>query len=275
MELFVLESFVILGSFYIYTRSEAKMGTEAKEQEQQLIHKIPALRTCLLCVMLDMAGVGLVIPCLVSLTTSLGATPSQYGLISSLYGLGQLFGCPLLGSLSDKTGRKAIMIASFVGSMLAYGLMGVAWSLWVVCVARVMVGVMKQTTTLATAYISEITNPDERTGAMAKLSTMTGMGFIVGPILGSIMARYSLRLPFLLSAALFAIDIIVCVVFLPNVKPDPNLNIMFDPTCPITGKRGVCIASQSEKEDKELVEAHTKPFAEANGTEVAAWVLAF
>lgn len=164
------------------------------------------------------------------------------------------------------------MIASFVGSMVAYGLMGVAWSLWVVCVARVLVGVMKQTTTLATAYIAEITNPDERTAAMAKLSTMTGVGFILGPMMGSLLARYNLRFPFLLSAALFAIDIVVCVFFLPNVKPDPTLNIVFDPTCPITGKRGVCIASQSEKEDKEIAEAHVKPLAEASGEEVVNWL---
>lgn len=73
---------------------------------------------------------------------------------------------------------------------------------------------------------------------------MTGLGFIVGPITGSLLSRKDIRYPFYLSTFIFFVDAIVCMIFLPHVNPDPNLNVNMDPTCPVSGKQGECIASK-------------------------------
>jgi DHA1 family tetracycline resistance protein-like MFS transporter len=125
-------------------------------------------------------------------------------------------------------------------------MMGAASSLWIVLVARVLVGLIKQTTTLATAYVSEVSSALERTKSLARLSTVTGVGFIIGPITGSILSRYDLRLPFFLSALLFGANFVFASYYLPFVAPAMIMST--DPTCPISGKQGDCIGAGSEVE---------------------------
>lgn len=218
------------------------------------LHPVTILLTC---VFLDTVGVGLIIPCLYQLFTSLGASPSAYGLLSSLYGVGQLLGSPVLGAMCDRVGTKPILMASFVGSCLAYGSMGMAWALWVVVIARVGVGLIKQTQTIGIAYVVGVTDTLGRTDALAKFSTAGMIGFIFGPVFGSLLSRVEPRLPFYVSASIFAVTSAIAAVFLPNVRPDRSALEGFDPLCPITGKAGDCIgagADKTQNEEKQEVE---------------------
>lgn len=187
---------------------------------------------------LDMIGVGLIIPCLSSLTLSLGATAAQYGIISSFYGIGQLIGSPICGSLSDRIGRKWVLLISFGGAAIFYSLMGVAWSLWVVVISRIGVGLVKQTQTVGSVYIAEVVPVKQRTHAMAMLSTATGVGFIIGPICGSLLSRIDVRLPFLLSGFLFLCDTIFGYFYLPvgNINPHLREEVAEIQPCPATGE---------------------------------------
>jgi hypothetical protein len=92
--------------------------------------------------------------------------------------------------------------------------------------------------------VSEVSSAQERTKSLARLSTVTGVGFIIGPMTGSILSRYDLRLPFALSAILFAGNFIFATYYLPYVAP--SMVMSTDPTCPISGKQGDCIGAGSE-----------------------------
>jgi len=216
------------------------------------------LTVVLACVFLDTLGVGLIIPCLVQLFTSLGASPSQYGFYSSIYGIGQLVGSPICGALADRIGTKPILMMSFVGAGLSYGMMGGAWSLYVVVLARIMVGLVKQTQTVGIAYVVGVTDPNGRTQAMAWFSTASSVGFIFGPVTGSLLSRVNARYPFFLSAAIYTCTTLLAAVFLPNVYPDSSAMEGFDPTCPITGKAGECVASLSQQEQEQEQEEEKK-----------------
>jgi DHA1 family tetracycline resistance protein-like MFS transporter len=175
------------------------------------------MRIMLLLVLLDMIGVGFVIPSLPTVAREIGLSATQYGLVGTFYGAGQLFGSPLCGSMSDRLGRKRVLVMSFAGSCLFYGMIGVADSLVFLLLCRFGVGLVKQTVTMSSAYLSDVTNEQERTRAMSLNAMFMGIGFIVGPVSGSFVARIDSRLPFFLAAAVFALNLVIAHVWLPRV----------------------------------------------------------
>ncbi|MCX5740515.1 MAG: MFS transporter [Proteobacteria bacterium] len=160
----------------------------------------------LVAVFIDMLGMGLVFPVLPVLvgnfTASREAQSYWFGALAVSYGLMQFFCAPLLGALSDRFGRRPILITSIVGLGLHYLLLAIAPSLWVMLLARMIGGLTGASFSVANAYASDVTPPERRAAAFGQIGAVFGLGFICGPMLGGLLGDISLHLPFQVAAGL-------------------------------------------------------------------------
>jgi len=170
-------------------------------------------------VALDAAGIGLVFPMLPRLIESVTHNPnvSPYvGSIAALYAAMQFVFAPVLGALSDRSGRRPILLVSLAGAALNYLVMAVAPQLWMLMLGRAIAGLTSANVSVATAYITDITPDAQRARRFGLMSAMFGLGFIVGPILGGVLGDHSVRLPFLAAAGLNAGNLLLALFALPE-----------------------------------------------------------
>jgi MFS transporter, DHA1 family, tetracycline resistance protein len=171
-----------------------------------------ALPFVMVCVLLDVVGFGLIIPVLPALvgefTASTQAQALWYGVLMAAYGLAQFFAAPLLGALSDRYGRRPVLLLSQLGWGLDFLLIAFAPNLWVVFVARLLGGVTGAGFTVASAYVADVTTPEKRTQGMGMIGAMFGVGFIVGPMVGGFLGEYGVRVPFYAAAAVALVNVV-------------------------------------------------------------------
>ena len=146
-----------------------------------------ALATVFLVVMIDLLGFGIVLPLLPFYAQEFAATPLTIGLLYSVYSLMQLIFSPLWGSLSDRMGRRPIMLLSTLGASLAYILFGFAESLALLFFSRVLAGGMGGNISTAQAYIADVTTKENRARGMGLIGAAFGIGFVVGPASATLM----------------------------------------------------------------------------------------
>lgn len=139
-------------------------------------------------VFVDLVGFGIVIPLVPFYAERLGARPELITLIIALHALFQAAAMPFWGALSDKVGRRPVLLVSMLGHAGSYLLMGFADTLWLLALARILSGITAANLSTAYAYITDITAPDERAAAMGKISAAFGMGFAIGPAIGGLLA---------------------------------------------------------------------------------------
>ena len=161
----------------------------------------------LITIALDMLALGAIIPVLPSLVTSfLGGDTAQgalvYGLFGTIWALMQFIFMPVLGALSDRYGRRPVVLLSNLGLGLDYILMALAPTLWLLFVGRVISGITAASFSVASAYIADITAPEKRAAAFGLIGAAFGIGFILGPALGGLMSDFGPRAPFWLAAVL-------------------------------------------------------------------------
>ena len=196
-------------------------------------------------VYIDMLGVGLAYPVLPRLVQQfLGGDVAHasyaYGLLVSAFSLAQFIFAPLFGALSDRYGRRPLMLASLVGSMLSYLLMAVAPGLAVLAVARLLAGVMGGSFTTAGAYLADITPPEKRAQSFGLIGAVFGFGFITGPAIGGVLAGIDLHLPFLAAAGLCAIGLVFGFFALPeSLAPENRKPFRFVQASPIGALREI------------------------------------
>ena len=171
-----------------------------------------------LIVAVDVLGLTIMIPLLPFYAEKLGATPTQVGLLIAVYAACQLFSGPLLGRLSDVTGRKPLLLVSQVGTLIGFLILAFAPSLWVVFIARVIDGATAGNLSLAQAYISDVTKPEERAKSFGVIGIAFGMGFLIGPAISGYLAKFDYRDPIFAAAALSATSILTTYFLLPAVK---------------------------------------------------------
>ena len=159
------------------------------------------------------------IPLLPFYAERLGASPSQVGLLMGIYAACQLFSGPLLGRLSDRMGRKPLLLVSQAGTCIGFLVTAFASSLWVVFLARAIDGATAGNLSLAQAYITDITKPEERTKSFGVIGIAFALGFLVGPAISGFLAQYDYRYPIFGAAALSATSIVTTWILLPSVKP--------------------------------------------------------
>jgi len=144
-----------------------------------------SLATVFLVVLIDLIGFGLVLPLLPFYAREFAATPVVIGLLYSIYSVAQLLFSPIWGSLSDRLGRRPIMLLSTGGAVVAYIIFGLAGSLAVLFVSRLVAGVMGGNIATAQAYIADVTSDEDRAKGMGLIGAAFGIGFVLGPALAS------------------------------------------------------------------------------------------
>jgi MFS family permease len=176
--------------------------------------------------LLDVTAVGLVVPLLASYSRALGAGPRFTGILQATYGLAQLIGANVLGSLSDKVGRRTLLRLSSLGGIVGYSLLAVAvgpsGSLYLLLASRMPIGLLKQSLTVSRALVADTTQLHERMRPMARLGGCVGVGFVLGPAFGGLLSKkLSLQAPPMLAALLFVLSHLVVAIWLPETAPLP------------------------------------------------------
>lgn len=167
-------------------------------------------------VFIDLIGFGIVIPILPLYAERFGASPLIIGILLAVYSLMQSIFAPLLGRLSDRIGRRPVLLVSIAGSAAGFLLMGMANSLVLLFAARIIDGITGGNISTAQAYIADITTAKDRSKGMGLIGAAFGLGFIFGPAIGGIMSHFSLSAPFYFAAALAAMNAVAVYLFLPE-----------------------------------------------------------
>ena len=177
---------------------------------------------------LDAIGVGLIFPILPRLieeVTHAQNVASIIGVLAALYAVMQFAFAPVLGALSDRLGRRPVLLASLGGAAVNYVLMALAPSLTLLIVGRAVAGLTSANISVATAYITDISPEETRARRFGIFNAMFGVGFILGPVLGGVLGDYWLRLPFIAAAALNAANLLLALFVLPESRTPSHARI--------------------------------------------------
>ncbi|MBJ7312741.1 TCR/Tet family MFS transporter [Rugamonas sp. CCM 8940] len=172
-------------------------------------------------VVLDAVGIGLVFPILPALlrdVTHADNVVSHIGIMTALYALMQFIFAPVLGSLSDRLGRRPVLLLSLAGATVNYLFLAFAPNLWMLLLGRAIAGLSSANISVATAYITDISPEDKRARRFGLFNAMFGIGFIVGPVLGGALGDHWLRLPFIAAAVLNACNLLLAFFVLPESR---------------------------------------------------------
>lgn len=174
-------------------------------------------------VLIDMISIGLIIPVLPPLVGSFTASQSEqafwYGAVTIVFGIANFFGSPILGRLSDRYGRRPVLLIGFSGLALSFFVTGSATALWMLLVVRLFSGAMQSNIAVANAYVADITPPSERAKAFGQLGAMLGVGFILGPVIGGVLGGVNLHLPFFVAGGLACVNWLYGYFVLPESLP--------------------------------------------------------
>lgn len=189
--------------------------------------RTPALSFIFVTMVLAIMGMGLLIPVLPKLIVEMQggnetAGAHTYGIIVSVYALMQFVGSPILGSLSDRFGRRRIILIATAGSAIDYVIMANAPTIGWLFVARMIAGLTAGIMATANAYIVDVTPPDKRAGAFGLLGAAFGIGFVIGPALGGWLGDIHLRLPFWVAAGCAAANWLFGLFVLPESLKNEN-----------------------------------------------------
>jgi len=183
----------------------------------------PGIAFILVTVFLDTLAFGFVIPILPELVATM--TPDKqsqaywYGLLLGSFGFAQFFSAPLLGAISDRCGRRAVLLVSIFGLGLNFLITAISPWLWLLLVSRLIGGASGAAFTVAGAYVADVTSQEKRSRSFGLLGAMFGLGFICGPILGGLLSPYGLRLPYFVAAGLSLLNWIYGFFVLPESLP--------------------------------------------------------
>src|SRR2546423_2815623 len=172
-------------------------------------------------VFLDLVGFGIIIPFLAYHVESFGARAAVVGLLMSSYSRAQFLFAPVWGRVSDRVGRRPILLLGLGGSVAGFTLFGLAGTLGLLFVGRVLMGIFGATIPTAQAAVADVTEPHDRARGMGMIGAAIGLGFIFGPALGGILAHLSTwknpyALPCLAAAGLAALNLVAAAFFLPE-----------------------------------------------------------
>ena len=174
------------------------------------------LASILSIVFIDLIGFGMIIPILPLYAQGFRATEWQIGLLLASYSFMQFLASPVLGWFSDRYGRKPVLLCSLLGSAAGYMLMASAVSLATLFAARILAGISGASVGTASAYIADITPPENRSKRIGLIGAAFGIGFVLGPAIGGILSHFSVAAPFWFAAILSILNAIVMWVVLPE-----------------------------------------------------------
>ncbi|NTV01264.1 MAG: MFS transporter [Chlorobiaceae bacterium] len=168
-----------------------------------------------LTVLLDLIGFGIVLPLLPTYAKQLGATPVMIGLIAAIYSSMQFIFSPIWGKLSDKIGRRPVMLSSIFIAAASYAFFSQAVSIPLLILARALSGIGSANISAAQASITDLTDSKSRSGAMGMLGAAFGIGFIIGPLIGGLlMTNYGISMVGIVASVLNSVNFILALFFL-------------------------------------------------------------
>ncbi len=178
-----------------------------------------------LIVLVDLLGFTIVMPLLGPFAKSYGFSPPQIGLLMAAYPMCQLVAAPILGRLSDRYGRRPVLIVSQLGTAISFVILGLSRHYPTMLLARMLDGASGGNILVAQAYIADVTKPEHRSRSLGMIGAAFGVGFVLGPLLGGLLVRlpvdpeWRLRLPFLVAAGFSTIAWILVLTRLPESRP--------------------------------------------------------
>lgn len=184
-----------------------------------------AMSFIMIAVLIDMVAIGLIIPVLPLLVGSFTASPAEqtfwFGVVAFTFGVANFIGSPILGALSDRYGRRPVLLIGFSGLALSFFVTGLATALWMLIVVRLFSGAMQANAAVANAYVADITPPEDRARRFGLLGAMFGLGFILGPVMGGLLGSINIHLPFFVAGALAVANGLYGYFVLPeSLAPD-------------------------------------------------------
>jgi MFS family permease len=167
-------------------------------------------------VFIDMVGFGIIIPILPLYAEHFRATPIAIGWLTGIYSGMQIIFTPILGKLSDRFGRRPVLMLSIAGTAAGFALMGLANSLTLLFAARILAGITGGNISIPQAYVADVTAPEMRSRSMGMIGAAFGLGFTFGPMIGGIMSRISYGAPFFFAAGLAVANVALVYFVLPE-----------------------------------------------------------
>ncbi|WP_375450998.1 Tet(A)/Tet(B)/Tet(C) family tetracycline efflux MFS transporter [uncultured Devosia sp.] len=180
-----------------------------------------ALVVILAAVTLDSIGIGLIFPILPALLRDVGhlsEVATLLGIMLALYSACQFLFSPILGVLSDRYGRRPVLLVSLAGAAIDYLVMAFAPELWMLVLGRAISGITSANMAVATAYITDISSEEERAQRFGLFHAMFGIGFIIGPVLGGMLGDIWVRAPFIAAAVLNGVNFALALFVLPESR---------------------------------------------------------
>ena len=173
-------------------------------------------------VALDLVGFGIVVPILGRYAERFGANGLQVGLMFASFSVAQMVFAPILGRISDKVGRKPVIVFSLIGTAVGSFVTGAAGALWVLFLGRLIDGASGASVAVAQGAVADIAPPEQRARLMGMLGAAFGVGFVVGPALGGLAALGGPHVPFYLAGTIAAVNAVAAMIRLPETKPDTS-----------------------------------------------------
>jgi len=195
-------------------------------------------------VLLDMVAIGLIIPVLPPLVGTFTRDPTEqafwYGAVAFAFGIANFFGSPILGALSDRYGRRPVLLIGFSGFALSFFVTALANALWMLIVVRLVSGALQANAAVANAYVADITPPEDRARRFGLLGAMFGMGFVLGPVMGGLLGAIDLHLPFFVAGTLSLINWLYGFFVLPeSLPPEQRRPFEWRRANPVAALRGL------------------------------------
>ncbi|MFN3887358.1 MAG: MFS transporter [Aquabacterium sp.] len=182
-----------------------------------------AMPFIMITVLLDMMSIGIIAPVLPKLIGSFmdsGASTSMgYGAAQAAFAIAQFFSAPVLGALSDRYGRRPVLLLGLVGMAVNFFVTALATEFWMLIAVRIMGGAVCANIAVANAYVADITEPKDRAKNYGLLGAMFGLGFILGPVMGGVLGDHNIHWPFLLAGSLCLLNAVYGYFVLPESLP--------------------------------------------------------
>jgi len=174
------------------------------------------LTSILLVVFIDLLGFSLILPLLPYYAETFNASEFVTGLLIASYALMQLIGAPILGRLSDRYGRRPVLLVSVFGTFIGFLLLGFANTLWMLFAARILDGITGGNLSVAQAYIADVTDAKNRSKGLGLIGAAFGIGFIIGPVTGGVLSQYGYNIPAFVAGGLALINFVLIYAWLPE-----------------------------------------------------------
>jgi DHA1 family tetracycline resistance protein-like MFS transporter len=218
------------------------MSDPAPTAEPASTQRSAGIGFIMITVLIDMISIGLIIPVLPALvgsfTTSASAQAWWYGAVAFAFGFANFIAAPILGALSDRYGRRPVLLIGFCGLALNFFVTAMATSLTMLVCVRLVGGAMQANAAIANAYVADITPPDLRARRFGMLGAMFGMGFILGPVMGGILGGVNIHLPFFVAGSLAVVNWLYGYFVLPeSLLPEHRKPVVWRTANPVSALR--------------------------------------